>query len=67
MVQVTKILRAGQGGSVLVQTLQGLPFGAPVIGTVINIPGFGLASCSGHEKSGSGKNETIDAVSFTLK
>ncbi len=63
----TKILRAGPGGAIIVAEIPGLPYGAPKIGTLVLIPQYGEVTCSGIQKCGSGINETINEVSFTLK
>ena len=65
----TFIFRIGSDGKtpVLVKTLLGLPYGVPSIGTTVNIPEYGQATCDHIQKSGSGSNETIVEVSFTLK
>jgi len=52
---------------VLIKTLPGLPYGVPNIGTTVNIPEYGEATCDRIQKSGSGSNETVVEVSFTLK
>ena len=60
------IWREGPAGKTLVATLSGLPYGDPARGTPVFIPNHGQARCSGHTTSGTGVNETIMEVEFTL-
>jgi hypothetical protein len=56
----------GPHGMTLVVTLPGFPYGTPNMGSVVNIPGHGKAHCSGIQKTGTGVNELIMEVRFTL-
>jgi hypothetical protein len=52
------------GGLSLVKTIRGLPYGTS---DTAFIEGLGKAVCSGIQKSGSGNNESIVEVKYTLK
>lgn len=60
----TTIWKNEVGGLVLVETIPGLPYGAK---EKVFIPNFGEAYRSSIKKSGSGTNETIVEVGYTLK
>jgi len=60
----TTIWKSTAGGTTLVKTLRGLPYGTA---RTAFIEGLGEANLSGTQKSGSGNNETIVEVMYTLK
>ena len=60
----TTIWRNTPAGLTLIQTLPGLPFGTA---TEISVAGLGEARRSGMQTSGSGSNEAITEVRYTLK
>ena len=60
----TTIWRNGPNGLTLVKTIDGLPYD---VATTVFIEGLGEANRSGIQKSGSGKNEVVTEVQYTLK
>lgn len=60
----TTVWKNGANGRTLVTSLQGLPYGTAQTAA---IEGFGEALRSGIQKSGSGNNEIVVEVQYTLK
>lgn len=60
----TTIWKNGVDGLTLVKTIPGLPYGTQ---TAVFIEGLGEAVYSGIQKSGSGTNESVVEVKYTLK
>jgi hypothetical protein len=66
MNQKTTIWKSRSDGTVLLESLHGLPFGAPSMADKINIPKYGEVQCTGISRSGTGSNEKITEVKFTI-
>ncbi|MES9832085.1 MAG: hypothetical protein ABW139_07540 [Candidatus Thiodiazotropha sp. DIVDIV] len=67
MTQKTTIWRESDSGKLLIETIQGLPYGEPRMGQILSIPKYGEVSCSGINKSGSGSSEEITEIQLTAK
>lgn len=59
----TTIWRTTANGTVLVKTLAGLPYGTA---SIVHIEGLGQATRSGIQTTGSGANEAVVEVKYTL-
>jgi hypothetical protein len=64
--QITTIWKHSRGETYLFATIDGFPFGTPNYGTPVDLPQYGVATCTGRSASGSGQNETITEIRFTL-
>lgn len=60
----TTVWKDGPSGQVLVKSLEGLPYGTQAS---VYIPDLGEATFAGIQKAGSGSEETIVEVRYTLK
>ena len=63
----TTIWRKVAGGSKLVETIPGLPFGTPIMRQVIQTPKHGNAECTGVTRSGSGQHESVIEIQLTVR
>ena len=62
----TTIWKVDGGIEVQVASLAGFPCGVPRIGSVVRVPNYGMARCTGNSESGSGGSRRIYEVKLTL-